>query len=112
MHPIKPTVPLETMTALDLRVGTIRSLVRNTVDPSLLQLTLDFDGHRQEFLLNWVETRFEFEEILGKQALAVLNVTGLKDGFTGRILEVGPLDQLMPILVCPEHPIPDGSRVS
>ncbi|VWX37528.1 hypothetical protein [Exiguobacterium oxidotolerans] len=112
MDPIKPFVPVETFTALDIRVGTIRSLIRDESEPHLLNVTVDFDGHDHSFLLDWVETRFDYEEILGKQAIAILNVEGVRTGFTGRILELGPLDQLMPVLVCPEHPIPDGSRVS
>ncbi|MCK2157103.1 hypothetical protein [Exiguobacterium sibiricum] len=112
MHPIKPFVTLDQLESLDIRVGTIRSLRTSDEEPALLLLLIDFLEFQQSLFLDWKETRFEYEEIIGKQALVALNVPGLVVGSSGRILELGSLDQLMPVLVCPEHPIPDGSRLS
>ncbi|MGX8179008.1 hypothetical protein ACWS7L_16160 [Exiguobacterium artemiae] len=112
MHPIKPFVTLDQLESLDIRVGTIRSLRTSDEEPALLLLLIDFLEFQQSLFLDWKETRFEYEEIIGKQALVALNVPGLVVGSSGRILELGSLDQLMPVLVCPEHPIPDGSRLT
>ncbi len=112
MHPIKPFVNLDQLESLDIRVGTIRSLRTSDEEPALLLLLIDFLEFQQSLFLDWKETRFEYEEIIGKQALVALNVPGLVVGSSGRILELGSLDQLMPVLVCPEHPIPDGSRLT
>lgn len=112
MHPIKPFVTLDHLESLDIRVGTIRSLHTSDEEPALLLLLIDFLEFQQSLFLDWKETRFEYEEIIGKQALVALNVPGLVVGSSGRILELGSLDQLMPVLVCPEHPIPDGSRLT
>ncbi|MFZ0076264.1 MAG: hypothetical protein WAL00_09125 [Exiguobacterium undae] len=112
MHPIKPFVTLDQLESLDIRVGTIRSLQTSDEEPALLLLLIDFLEFQQSLFLDWEETRFEYEEIIGKQALVALNVPGLVVGSSGRILELGSLDQLMPVLVCPEHPIPDGSRLT
>jgi len=112
VHPIKPFVTLDQLESLDIRVGTIRSLRTSDEEPALLLLLIDFLEFQQSLFLDWKETRFEYEEIIGKQALVALNVPGLVVGSSGRILELGSLDQLMPVLVCPEHPIPDGSRLS
>jgi len=112
VHPIKPFVTLDQLESLDIRVGTIRSLQTSDEEPALLLLLIDFLEFQQSLFLDWEETRFEYEEIIGKQALVALNVPGLVVGSSGRILELGSLDQLMPVLVCPEHPIPDGSRLT
>ncbi|WP_026830768.1 hypothetical protein [Exiguobacterium antarcticum] len=112
MHPIKPLLTLEQFQALDIRVGTIRSLRVSDDEPALLYLSIDFEAFQQSLFLDWKETRFEYEELIGKQALVVLNVPGIVAGSFGRILELGTLDRLMPVLACPEHPIPDGSRLS
>lgn len=112
MHPIKPFVTLDQLESIDIRVGTIRSLQTSDEESALLLLLIDFLEFQQSVFLDWKETRFEYEEIIGKQALVALNVPGLVGGSSGRILELGSLDQLMPVLVCPEHPIPDGSRLT
>ena len=112
MHPIKAMVTLKQFEALDIRVGNIRSLRVSDTQPDFLVLSVVFEDFQQSVFLDWKETRFEYEEIIGKQALILLNVPGIVAGTTGRVLELGTRDRLMPVLACPEHPIPDGSRLS
>ncbi|RDB33975.1 hypothetical protein [Exiguobacterium sp. RIT594] len=112
MHPIKDMVTPEQFETLDIRVGTIRSLHVSDAEPSFLNLLIAFGDFQQSVFLDWKESRFEYEEIVGKQALVLLNVPGIVTGTTGRILELGTQDHLMPVLACPEHPLPDGSRLS
>lgn len=106
---MKPVVSLELFDALDIRVGTIQS-ISNRTDGSL-QLELQFDGFTRSFSLAWDSLRPDVHELLGKQAIAVLNVPGRTSGESGRVLEIGRSEQWMPILVVPEHPIPEGARI-
>lgn len=106
---MKPVVSLELFDALDIRVGTIQS-ISNRTDGSL-QLELQFDGFTRSFSLAWDSLRPDVHELLGKQAIAVLNVSGRTSGESGRVLEIGRSEQWMPILVVPEHPIPEGARI-
>lgn len=106
---MKPVVSLELFDALDIRVGTIQS-ISNRTDGSI-QLELQFDGFTRSFSLAWDSLRPDVHELLGKQAIAVLNVPGRTPKESGRVLEIGRSEQWMPILVVPEHPIPEGARI-
>lgn len=106
---MKPVVSLELFDALDIRVGTIQS-ISNRTDGSI-QLELQFDGFTRSFSLAWDSLRPDVHELLGKQAIAVLNVPGRTPEECGRVLEIGRSEQWMPILVVPEHPIPEGARI-
>lgn len=106
---MKPIVPLELFDALDIRVGTILSISDQSNDS--IQLELQFDGFTRSFSLAWELLRPDVHELLGKQAIAVLNVPGRTPEESGRLLEIGRSEQWMPILVVPEHPIPEGARI-
>ena len=106
---MKPIVPLELFDALDIRVGTILSISDQSNDS--IHLELQFDGFTRSFSLAWESLRPDVHELLGKQAIAVLNVPGRTPEESGRLLEIGRSEQWMPILVVPEHPIPEGARV-
>ncbi len=71
---MKPIVPLELFDALDIRVGTIQSL--SDLTDGSIQLELQFDGFTRLFSLEWESLRPDVHELLGKQAIAVLNIPG------------------------------------
>ncbi len=106
---MKPVVSLQLLDALDIRVGTILSISDQSNDS--IQLELQFDGFTRPFSLAWESLRPDVHELLGKQAIAVLNVPGRTPEESGRLLEIGSSEQWMPILVVPEHPIPEGARI-
>ena len=106
---MKPVVSLELFDALDIRVGTILSISDQSNDS--IQLELQFDGFTRPFSLAWESLRPDVHELIGKQAIAVLNVPGHTPEESGRLLEIGRSEQWMPILVVPEYPIPEGARV-
>lgn len=106
---MKPVVSLQLLDALDIRVGTILSISDQSNDS--IQLELQFDGFTRPFSLAWESLRPDVHELLGKQAIAVLNVPGRTPEESGRLLEIGRSEQWMPILVVPEHPIPEGARI-
>ena len=106
---MKPIVPLELFDALDIRVGSIQSL--SDLTDGSIQLELQFDGFTRLFSLDWESLRPDVHELLGKQAIAVLNIPGRTPEESGRLLEIGRSEQWMPILVVPEHPIPEGARI-
>lgn len=106
---MKPIVPLELFDALDIRVGTIQSL--SDLTDGSIQLELQFDGFTRLFSLDWESLRPDVHELLGKKAIAVLNIPGRTPEESGRLLEIGRSEQWMPILVVPEHPIPEGARI-
>ncbi|MCY1690869.1 hypothetical protein RIF24_09440 [Exiguobacterium acetylicum] len=106
---MKPVVSLDVYNALDLRVGTILSI--SDYADGMVQLELQFDGFTRHFSLAWESLRPDVHELLGKQAIAVLNIPGRTPEESGRLLEIGRAEQWMPILVVPEHPIPEGARI-
>ncbi|MGI1806500.1 hypothetical protein ACRPK8_12300 [Exiguobacterium sp. TDN 0502] len=105
----KPVVSLDLFNALDLRVGTILSIT--DFADGTVQFELQFDGFTRHFSLMWDSLRPDVHELLGKQAIAVLNIPGRIPEESGRLLEIGRAEQWMPILAVPEHPIPEGARV-
>lgn len=105
----KPVVSLDLFNALDLRVGTILSISDHT--DGMVQFELQFDGFTRHFSLMWDSLRPDVHELLGKQAIAALNIAGRIPEESGRLLEIGRSEQWMPILVVPEHPIPEGACV-
>ena len=48
--PVKPTVPLSTLEALDIRVGTIESVEDVAKSDKLVRLIVDFGDHKRTIL--------------------------------------------------------------
>ena len=111
--PIKPTVTIEDLEKLDVRVGTIRDVQDVTESDKLVCLQVDFGDHHRTILVGMKKERNDPREIEGRQALFVLNLAPRKlFGFTseGMLFDIGHPDGISPVLAVPEHEVPNGSR--
>jgi len=97
---VKPLVPLSTLEALDIRVGTIERVEEVTRSDKLMRLTVNFGDHSRVILA-------------GTQALFVLNLEPRRmagDISQGMLFDLGYADGIKPALAVPEWPVPNGTR--
>lgn len=111
--PIKPTVPLSALDALDIRIGTIEAVEDVAKSDKLVRLTVHLGDHRRTILAGMKRERTDPTEILGRQALFVVNLPPRKmmgETSEGMLLDIGFADGLIPALAVPERRVPDGVR--
>jgi methionine--tRNA ligase beta chain len=111
--PIKPTVPVSALEAIDVRVGTILSVEEVPRSEKLLRLTVDFGDHTRCILAGMKKERANPSEIVGRQALFVVNLEPRRmagEISEGMLFDVGYADGVAPALAVPERPVPNGSR--
>lgn len=82
--PIKPTIPLDVLETIDVRVGTIESVDKVTGSDKLVKLTVDFGDHKRTILAGMKQKREQPKEIEGKQALFVVNLEPRTEKDDGR----------------------------
>ena len=98
---------------LDIRVGTIRSVADVSGSDKLMQLHVDFGDHQRTILAGIKQERSDPNEIVGRQALFVVNLEPRKmKGVIseGMLFEIGYEDGITPVLAIPEKSVPNGSR--
>ena len=111
--PIKPTVPLSALDALDIRIGRIEAVEDVVKSDKLVRLQVNFGDHRRTILAGMKKERADPSEIVGRQALFVVNLTPRKmmgEVSEGMLLDIGFADGLIPALAVPERQVPDGAR--
>jgi len=111
--PIKPTVPLSALEALDIRVGTIAAVESVPKSDKLVRLIVRFGDHTRTILAGMKKERPDPTEIAGRQALFVLNLEPRKmvgEVSEGMLFDLGFADGVTPCLAVPEKPVPDGTR--
>jgi tRNA-binding protein len=111
--PIKPTITLETLRAIDIRIGTIELVEDLPGSDKLVRLRVNLGDHNRSILAGMKKERRNPKEIEGKQALFVVNLEPKKmfgEVSEGMLFDVGYEDGITPVLAVPEHPIPNGAR--
>ena len=111
--PIRPTVALTALEALDIRVGTIQRVEAVAHSEKLMKLTVSFGDHTRSILAGIIKERSNPREIEGKQALFVLNLEPRKmagEISEGMLFDIGYADGVTPVLAMPEKTVPDGTR--
>ena len=111
--PIKPTVSLEVLNQIDVRVGTILSVTDVPNSDKLVQLRVSFGDHERTIVAGMKTERADPQEIVGKQALFVVNLEPrkMRGVFSeGMLFDIGYADGVRPVLAIPESPVPDGTR--
>jgi tRNA-binding protein len=111
--PIKPVVSLEVLNQIDIRVGTIVSVADVPNSDKLLHLHVNFGDHERTIVAGMKTERATPQEIVGKQALFVVNLEPRKmRGVVseGMLFDIGYADGVRPVLAMPENPVPDGTR--
>jgi tRNA-binding protein len=111
--PVKPTVSLSALEALDVRAGTIQAVEDIPGSAKLMRLVVSFGDHTRTILAGIKKERADPREILGRQALFVVNLEPramLGQVSEGMLFDLGYADGLTPVLAVPERPVPDGTR--
>jgi tRNA-binding protein len=111
--PIKPTVTIDDLEKLDVRVGTILKVEEVPKSAKLARLTVDFGDHRRTILAGIRKERADPREIEGRQALFVVNLAPRAmagETSEGMLFDVGFQDGVTPALAVPERPVPNGTR--
>jgi len=111
--PVKPTVPVSALEALDVRVGTILAVEEVPKSEKLMRLVVSFGDHTRSILAGIKRERAEPREIVGRQALFVVNLEPRRmagEMSEGMLFDLGFADGITPCLAVPERPVPDGTR--
>ena len=109
--PIKPTISLDVIDKLDVRVGTIESVEDVSGSDKLVRLIVDFGDHHRRILAGMKQERSNPKEIEGKQALFVVNLAPRKmlgEFSEGMLFDIGYADEIKPVLAVPEKEVPNG----
>ena len=110
---IKPTITLDTLQRVDVRVGTIESVEDVEGSDKLVRLRVDLGDHKRTILAGMKKERQNPREIQGKQALFVVNLEPRKilgEVSDGMLFDLGYEDGIIPVLAIPERPVPNGTR--
>jgi len=111
--PVKPTVGLSALEALDIRAGTIERVEDVPKSTNLVRLVVSFGDHKRTVLAGMKQERANPAEIQGRQALFVVNLAPRKimgEASEAMVFDLGSPDGITPVLVVPERPVPDGTR--
>lgn len=110
--PVKPTVSIDDLNRIDIRVGTIRRVDDVENSDKLVALTVDFGEFSRTILVGLKRERDDPSEIQGRQALFVVNLqprTMAGRRSEGMLLDIGYINGIRPVLATPEAPVPDGA---
>ena len=111
--PIKPTIAVEALERIDVRVGTIERVEDVKGSDKLVRLTVDFGDHKRTILAGMKQEREQPKELEGRQALFVVNLEPRRmmgEISEGMLFDIGYADGVMPVLAVPEREVPNGTR--
>ena len=111
--PVKNTVSQADVDKLDVRVGMIERVEDVPKSHNLLKLLVNFGDHTRQILVGMKGERANPEEVVGRQALFVVNLAPRKmagELSEGLMFDIGYADGLLPVLAVPERYIPNGAR--
>ena len=111
--PVKPAIPFAALEAVDVRVGTIVAVEDVPKSDKLLRLIVDFGDHTRRILAGMKQERASPAEIVGRQALFVVNLEPRRmmgEVSEGMLFDLGYADGVAPALAVPERPVPNGTR--
>ena len=110
---IKPLITLAGVESLDIRVGTIQAVDGVAGSKKLVKLRVSFGDHTRQILAGMKGERDNPAEIVGRQALFVVNLEPKKmagEVSEGMLFDIGYADGITPVLAVPERGVPDGAR--
>lgn len=111
--PIKPAISIDVLERIDVRVATIERVEDVKGSDKLVKLTVDFGDQKRTILAGMKQERARPNEIVGKQALFVVNLEPRKmmgEVSEGMLFDIGYADGLTPVLAVPEKEVPNGTR--
>lgn len=113
MSNIKENILLDELNKIDIRVGTILSVEDIEKSDKMVKLLVDFGEFKRTILVGMKKERENPREIIGQQALFVVNLAAKKmfgEISEGMLFDIGYEDGIVPVLAQPEKPVPNGSR--
>lgn len=111
---IKETIGFEELGKIDIRVGEILSVEDIEKSDKMVKLTVDFGTFKRIILVGMKKEREDPTEIVGQQALFVVNLAPKKmfgEVSEGMLFDIGYEDGITPVLAQPEKHVPNGTRV-
>jgi tRNA-binding protein len=111
---IKPTISMETLERIDVRVGTIELVEDVKKSDKLVKMIVNFGDHKRQILAGMKQERQNPKEIEGSQALFIVNLESRKimgEISEGMLFDIGYADGINPVLAIPESKVPDGTRL-
>lgn len=111
---LKPTIPFKLLCKLDIRVGEITAVEDIPESMRLVRLIVDFGSFQRKILAGIKQERENPQEIVGKQALFIVNLPPKKlmgHVSEGMLFDIGYDDGITPMLAIPEKPVPNGTGV-
>ena len=111
--PVKPSVPIDVLNEIDIRVGTIDLVEEVKGSDKLVKLTVNFGDHKRSILAGMRKERQNPKEVEGKQALFIVNLEPKRmfgELSEGMLFDIGYADGITPVLAVPERPVPNGTR--
>jgi tRNA-binding protein len=111
--PIKPLISTDVLDQVDIRVGAIERVEDVPGSDKLVKLTVDFGDHKRTILAGLKQERANPQEIVGQQALFVVNLAPRKllgHLSEGMLFDIGYADGITPVLAVPEKLVPNGAR--
>lgn len=111
--PLKPPINPDVLDQLDIRVGTIERVEDLPKSAKLLRLTVNFGDNTRIILAGMKNERADPQEIVGQQALFVVNLPPRKmagEISEGMLFDIGFADGVTPVLAVPEKAVPNGTR--
>jgi methionine--tRNA ligase beta chain len=110
--PVKPNITSVDLDKLDIRVGTIEQVVDVPSSDKLVKLVVDFGDFKRNILVGMKQERTDVQEVVGKQALFVVNLEPRKmagEISEGMLFDIGYANGITPVLAMPEKPVPNGA---
>lgn len=110
---VKPAITKELLDQIDIRAGTIVSVDDVAGSDKLVALRVNFGDHERTIVAGLKQERADPREIVGKQALFVVNLEPRRMRGVlseGMLFDLGYADGITPVLAMPERPVPDGTR--
>ena len=108
---IKPTINIEDLNKIDIRVGTIEKVEDVEKSDKLVKLTVNFGDFKRTILVGMKQERENPKEVEGKQALFVVNLKPremMGEISEGMLFDIGYANGITPVLAVTEKPVPDG----
>lgn len=110
--PIKPTIQIEDLERLDIRVGRIDKVEDVEGSDKLVRLSVDFGDFKRIIIVGMKKERADVKaEIERKQALFIVNLEPKKimgELSEGMLFDIGYSNGITPVLAQPEKEVPKG----
>ena len=110
--PVKPTITIDDLAKIDIRVGTIERVQDVAGSSKLVRLVVNFGDFTRTILVGMKRERDDPSEIEGRQALFVVNMEPrsiMGEQSEGMMFDVGYDNGMRPVLAVPERPVPNGA---